>query len=503
MYWLEPSLDRLWKSLDKFFPLFRLLRAFEKNDLIYVSAWSFRLAEWCVIFLPVQVLRGQVTQSDWERFDYYARRVKSFCYIHDPDSLDIAMHVYFRIAQLRSAPLLPSLRHLKCPHMSPDDFLISSICLFLTPSLKFLHFEKITAVEDKLIGTFLHTLLCEGARIQQVTLTGEGLTKDTLGYLGRCVCLRSLILRGMGKHVGIELIRSLGRLSVLERLELDLEESGLMTVHDSGRNETQTTASHGDSAAKVAMNSGAGEGEFGFRELTWLELVAPLSFVKTFLVQIGTTQLRHIGFEFSLEDPVDRRELLACVALRWRDTVTYIRMMHTPDPHNPIPEVSMDALSPLFNLTELKHLEIESHAIEMTNRDIQDIADAPWASKIHTLRLPFVSTENARPSISALQVLSGQCPELRYLTIPISTWDMLQEERTTLHRLRVLTVASSDERLSLVPALRLARIIDRLFPFLERVCVQGEETEGGRWAQVHAMVRMYQSVRADIDPDLE
>ena len=41
MYWLEPSLDRLWKSLDKFFPLFRLLRAFEKSDLIYVSVWSF------------------------------------------------------------------------------------------------------------------------------------------------------------------------------------------------------------------------------------------------------------------------------------------------------------------------------------------------------------------------------------------------------------------------------------------------------------------------------
>ncbi len=84
------------------------------------------------------------------------------------------MHVYFRIAQLRQTPLLPSLRHLKCPHMSPDDFLISSICLFLTSSLKFLYFEQITGVEDKLIGTFLHTLLCEGAKIQEVTLIGRG-----------------------------------------------------------------------------------------------------------------------------------------------------------------------------------------------------------------------------------------------------------------------------------------------------------------------------------------
>lgn len=51
MYWLEPSLDRLWKSLDKFFPLFRLLRAFEKSDLIYVSVWSFHLAEFLFFFV--------------------------------------------------------------------------------------------------------------------------------------------------------------------------------------------------------------------------------------------------------------------------------------------------------------------------------------------------------------------------------------------------------------------------------------------------------------------
>lgn len=446
-----------------------------------------------------------MTQADWERFDYYARRVKSFCYTHDPDSLDIAMHVYFRIAQLRQTPLLPSLRHLKCPHMSPDDFLISSICLFLTSSLKFLYFEQITGVEDKLIGTFLHTLLCEGAKIQEVTLIGEGLTRDTLGYLGRCMCLRSLIVRGMGKHVGIEVIRSLGRLPGLERLELDLDESGLLTVMPESRwNETLAgqvpagTASRGHSAAKVVMNKGADEGEFGFRELTWLELTAPLSFVKTFHLQIGTTQLRHIGFESSLEDGVDIRDLFTCVARRWRDTVTYIRMMHTPVSHNLIPRVSMDALSPLFGLTQLKHLEIGSYAMEMTNLDVQDMADAPWANKIHTLRLPFVSTDMVRPGISALQVLSRRCPELRYLRIPISTGEnpRLEEEegRTGLHRLQVLTVANSDERLPLVPALRLARIIDQLFPFLERVCVQGEETEGGRWAQVHAMIKMYQSV---------
>ena len=43
--WLEPSLDRLWRSLDKLFPLFRLLRAFWRSDSTYVSA-SLDVIKW-------------------------------------------------------------------------------------------------------------------------------------------------------------------------------------------------------------------------------------------------------------------------------------------------------------------------------------------------------------------------------------------------------------------------------------------------------------------------
>jgi hypothetical protein len=34
---LEPALDRLWKSLDKLFPLFKLLPAFYRSDSTFVS----------------------------------------------------------------------------------------------------------------------------------------------------------------------------------------------------------------------------------------------------------------------------------------------------------------------------------------------------------------------------------------------------------------------------------------------------------------------------------
>ncbi|KAF9442723.1 hypothetical protein P691DRAFT_680885 [Macrolepiota fuliginosa MF-IS2] len=466
--WMEPALDRLWRSLDKLFPLFRLLPAFYRSDTTFV-------------------LRGRVSEEDWGRFDWYAGRVKSFCYTRDPDSLDIAMHVYFRIAQLRRQPLLPALRHLRCPHISQDDFLISSICLFLTPSLKVLDFEKITGVEDKLIGTFLHTLLCEEARIERVMLVGEGLTKDTLGYLGLCRSLRSLVVTGMGRYVDLEIVRSLGRIPQLEELELDLEESGLLNATES---DVVANSSHGGA-----------EGELGYRELTSLEFIAPLSFVKTFVMQIGATQLRHIGFESSLEGTVDRRDLLVGIVRRWKDSLTFIRMVHHSDggseDESTPPGITMDTISPLLRLSKLTHFELEGYSLELRDANVTQMAQA-WP-QIHTLHLPYMDSGTQRPTVASLQTLSLSCMELRHLTIPLDTNDFLAvaEAPISLHRLHMLTAATPDEPWELWRSMRLARAVDHLFPFLAKVVSSSGEREGGRWSQAHHLVKMCQSVRTE------
>ena len=291
----------------------------------------------------------------------------------------------------------------------------------------------------------------------------------------------------------------------------------------------------GDATAGGAGASGGGgagmevegeEGELGFRELTTLEFVAPLSFIKTFLMQIGTTQLRHIGIESSVEGVVDRRDLLACVARRWRDTITHIRMVHTQsraddtldnpqggvnananddDEDDSAPTISMDTLSPLLELTKLEHLEIDNYALELTDSNVADMAGAPWAETIHTLVLPFMPPGTIRPSVLSLQILSRRCRELRDLTIPLDTNDFLglalldevgPTARTSLHRLQSLTVASLDEPWELARSMKLARVIDQLFPVLHRVKA-ADEREGGRWGQVHQMVKMCQAVRSE------
>ena len=72
-------------------------------------------------------MKGNVSAEDWAqlRFDWYAQRIRKFAYGRDSDHVDIATHVYFYIVQLRSTPLLPSLRYLHCPSIIRNNFLIS------------------------------------------------------------------------------------------------------------------------------------------------------------------------------------------------------------------------------------------------------------------------------------------------------------------------------------------------------------------------------------------
>lgn len=393
------------------------------------------------------------------------------------------MHVYFRIAQLRKLALLPCLRHLKCPHISQDDFLISSICLFITPSLRELDFEKITAVEDKLIGTFLHTLLCEEARVERLELIGGGLTKDTLMYVGRLVHLRGLVLTGMGRYVDGEVVRGLGRIPGLEELELDLEESGLLSWDEAG-----------------------GAGELGYKELVKLEIVASLSFIQSFVLSIATTQLERIGFEGSAtadEEGVDRKELLRALVQRWKKTVRFVRMAHSAEggsedeSTDSATQISMDTVSPLLEICNLRHLELDGYLLELGDANIAEMAES-WPA-IEILHLPFMAGGTVRPTVGALETLARRCPGLRSLTIPLDTHELgpgLETVGLSAHRLEVLTVASPEEAWELRRGMRLARTLDRLFPFLERVAGHVEERDG-RWEQVAEMVKMCQSVRRE------
>lgn len=467
---LEPALDRLWRSLDSLFPLLRTLPAFIQSDGTYVSGLAAYTIEVHSSFYH-QVLRGNVTAEDWARFDWYARRVRRFVYRRDPDHLDIAMHVYFRVAQLRSTPLLPSLRHLHCPSTSQNDFLISGICLFLSPSLQTLHFENISTVEDKLCGTVLHTLASDGAQIEKIILGGKGLSSDTLWLAIRFEHLNWLELSGMGEAIDLDIVEEIGSLPWLTKLALDFTGSRMEPLaHD-----------------------------IGLKDLDSLTITAPAPFIQTFLSRIATTQLETFAAVVPSIPPANKKEFLTMVVDRWNNTLRCIELVHQHKEDGPDEHLHIDALAPLVSLRKLRHLKLEGYIMELTDENIFDMARA-WP-EIDTLLLPFINALiDPRPTLSSLRYLADLCPNLRHLTIPLNTGDLLPfvstgVPHTPVHDLDTLTIASAGDPWDLRDMLHVARHVDYLFPKLKSLSPYKMRDE--RWNEVHGMIQMYQTVRQE------
>lgn len=384
------------------------------------------------------------------------------------------MHVYFRVAQLRTTPLLPSLRHLHCPAISQQDFLISGICLFLSPSLQTLEFEQISNVEDKLCGTVLHTLYSDCAPMEKIVLRGRGLSNDTLNMVLRFDHLRALDLNGMGDVLSMDFLEKIGSLSSLTDLALDFMESSIPLL----------------------------EKDIGLKDLKCLMITAPIPFIQAFLPHIATTTLHTFVAVAPMHPPVDKKDFLNEVVTRWKETLQRIDLVyqsHVTDGVEVFEELSVAALEPLMSLRQLTHVRLEGYAMNLTDKDIQDFTVA-WPDII-ALSLPYIRLDRQRPTISSLQVVAQYCPKLRHLRIPLDTNEVMPfvspgVPHWPVHGLRDLTIASDDESLDWKDVLHLGRYIDYLFPRLRRVYpCEGHDFD--RWMQLHETIRIYQSVRQE------
>ena len=416
------------------------------------------------------MLRGSISPAEWARFDWYGRRVRKFTYTRDPDALDIAMHVYFRLAQLRATPLLSSLRHLHCPSMRQNDFLISGVFLFLSPSLQVLELENISNVEDKLCGTVLHTLHSDGASMQKVVLRGQGLSKDSLNLAISFDHLRGLELHGMGEALNMEILERIGSMASLVELSLDFTESSVPPL----------------------------DRDIGFKDLKSFTITAPIPFIQTFLPYIGTTTLEAFNIEAPSNPPVDKKEFLTDVVTRWKDSLRRIELVHPCDT-DVAEEIDVTVLAPLLPLRKLTHFRLEGYSLELQDQHITDFATA-WPD-IVTLMLPFIGSGRPRPTIESLRTVAQRCPRLRKLRLPLDTTDLVSFVSTGAphsppHELHTLFVASADDPWELRDLLHLGRHVDYFFPQLRWV-YSYEGNDADRWIQLHETIQMYQTVRRE------
>lgn len=427
------------------------------------------------------------------------------------------MHVYFRVAQLHTGPLLPALRHLYCPDISQGDFLISGVCLFLSPSLQTLEFFKITPVEDKLTGTFLHTLWTDGAQLETISFRGNGLSPGTLDLILNFDSLRSLELTGMGAAFELQWLKKLSMMPKLDDLALDFTDSRIEVVEE----------------------------DLEFRYLRSIMITAPLAFTRAFLPRITTSILEMIVAASSSDNASDRIAYVAYVVGRWGATLRDFSLVHC---NNETPEeIQLVTISPLLPLKHLTGFRLEGYVMDIIDDNMRHLG-AAWPN-LTKLLLPYtVGGERVRPTVDSLQILSELCPRLQHLRLPINTaltprflppaltpyhsypmwgsplsetsldeaWTDASASDTSAmsspsmmsstglaarrkkppHRLQRLTLSTSDDHAPTKDQLNFARHIDYFFPFIQNVCAfEGHDEE--RWNHIHEIVQSFQAVRRE------
>lgn len=442
-----------------------------------------------------KVLRGTVTKDEWARFDWYAQRVRRFTYSRDPPELDIALHTYFRLAQLHPAPLFPSLRSLHCPVTNQAEFLVSGICLFFCESLRELELDMLTSVEDKLSGTVLDSLCEIGARMRKIALKGSGLSRETVRMVMGFESLRELELDGMGEAINVEILEGICALQNLSVLAIDFTESILLLP------ELESVMVMGDSG-------------FWLRALRSLTITAPIPFSTMFLRRIASQELETLfALSYSPLTPsngpgtADKKTFMEVVVERWKNTLLHFefqRMSALPltlDNDVPTEELSASVLVPLLSLKRLAFLRLEGYVMEVSDEEVGRCAMA-WP-ELTALVLPFGMAGRPRPTVAALGMLAKYTPKLKHLTISLQTMGRrfdtgpFASQPGPRHNLHTLTVANpGDDSWELTDALHFARYIDHFFPNLVSL-TSFRPLDEGKWMQVFDIIQMYQSVRQE------
>ncbi|PPQ68467.1 hypothetical protein CVT24_005564 [Panaeolus cyanescens] len=384
---LKPALDRLWRSLDTLFPLLKTLPVFVLSDTTYV-------------------IRGKMEEKDWERFDFYAPRVRKFKYTRDSEQLDIAMHVYFRLAQLRPNPLLPALQHLVCPSVKQKDYLVPGIFLFLGPAIQTIELRGISSIEDKLTGTVLHTLFAENARVGTLVLNGHGLSNDTITLATKFQHLHTLEIRGIHPKMDINVIREVAALPWLTDLKIDLEGPG------------------------ITADTFAGHHDMGLRDLKKLRVSGSLDTIKAFLSCVSSTEL--VNLKIAMINPQNGplkqhllETLLSNITQYWKDSLAKVAIVQqrANERDSPLLEIEPYTLLPLTQASGLRYLKFEGFTLELTDEDLYSYLEG-WP-QLKKLALPPAPAANANyrpetPTLASLHRIAFLCPRLQFLCMPLS-----------------------------------------------------------------------------------
>lgn len=394
----------------------------------------------------------------------------------------IPNYTYDRLNQLRTSPLLPSLRIFRCasiPTSSPP------ILLFLSPSLQLVEFSGISGDDALLVRVFLSALVIEAPKLKHIILQGQ-LSEHALRFVPDFRFLRSVELLQSDQPqsiLSLECIRSLPHLKNLTAvLRGATPRNGtgfrqLKNLHLTGNPEVLSSIIEGVAASQVESVS----------------LALSSSAIRLSGGGGGGKKDRGYSKHHGGRPPLTRRHLLTeCLALicaRWSNSICSVAIEHVPD-SDCDDAVCLDDLAPLLGLPNLQTLQLRNMRLSFSASEIERVAQA-W-TKLTLLRLPFFTTL----SILDIRCLVLNCPHLTYFETSLKTrvpaLPSIGSQPRSNHGLETLSVGGIE---SIMDASLVARHLDRVFPHLKSMEVHGDYSD--QWRGIWRLVQMCQAVRLE------
>jgi hypothetical protein len=430
-----------------------------------------------------------VSQADWDRLQYYSRKVKFFILLAidtDIDGPQVHPSTYIRIAQLQSSALFPSLRHL---HYHLDDRSISHIFLFLSPLLDSLTLSNIGGFENTIVGPFLANL--SSPMLSRIILRTGRMSVDIFKKsIVRFKQLRSICLSDAVFMSDFALWEVLGTLPALADLTLKANDPASHPVHAT---ENSNSRSRGPKYF-VALESLCVTGSFffiqhllGFIDSQYLESI------KVHPV-INRVRKEHVH---DSEDEDHFTSFITVVASKWsqslKNLVTTIRSsrkMH---------RTAVSKCLMLFtDFHEMQKFDLMGWKMEITDDDVRRLVMS-WP-KLRTLNLHHTFI-----SLSTLRIIAENCPELRHLLIQLDTSTIPPfdtSSKSLHHNLEILTVGghkvhssntiTAQTTVTLKCQIQVTQYLDLIFPCLKGIDMWPDDVF---WLGVSDLVELCQKAR--------
>jgi hypothetical protein len=422
-----------------------------------------------------------VSQADCDKLQYYSRRVKFFEFICE-DSPRIHPSTYFRIGQLWSTALFPSLRRL---HYYLDEDFISHIFLHLSPLLHSLELFNIRGFENTIVQPFLATL--SSPMIRHIVLRNGELSVDTFKKsFVHFKLLQSLELFNAVSISDFGLWEVLGRLPSLENLTLVVNDPATHPTHAPENSNSQS------------------RGPRYFEVLESLCVTGSFFLIQHLLGFINSPYLKSIELypvinrEPEPEDLFTPSIIMTIVSSKWSQSLKNLVFYSSSIDTERYPFLEYFML--LMDLEKMQTFRLDWMMRILDDDVFRLVAVVSRWRKLRTLNLNHTVV-----SLSTLGIIAKERPELRHLHIRLDTSTLPPfPSKNLCHKLEVLTVGRAHPRppskTMLERQIQVTRYLDLIFPYLKSIEVQPKDVF---WSGIRDLVQFCQDRDASLSRRVE